>query len=154
MSKSSTIELLNETDRLSTRMDWALFKAEYALDPEKDHNNWAPGDPIHPWGVGNFVRAMAEEYSIELGFYETNVRCGACLVGWVGNEDCWMCGGPAWTEEDAYTTMLPAWLSDSLRRSPYIFRPGSADTYIWKASDPQPEDEWPSARRRVESEDV
>ena len=110
MSRNDTIELLNETDRLSARLDWQLFQYENAAVVYGDGSGWQPGEPLYKKPVrtvlslfddgpdGNWVRPMieeipADEFNSSENTEHTYGYCHYCTVGWrIFTDPCWLCG--------------------------------------------------------------
>lgn len=93
MTRSQTVDLLNETDNLESRMRWLLFQQEIAHiwngpDQVAGVPVWRPGEPIYHPQETNVLDLDFDGY-IEGSFA---VRCTSCEVSWRGDDPCWSCG--------------------------------------------------------------
>lgn len=89
MSRSDTVELLNETGDLEQKMAWILFKQEIAHIWDGGENDWHPGDPCHVVGV--VVRPMYQLIPMD-EWTSYPIRCKGCETYWAGDQPCWNCG--------------------------------------------------------------
>lgn len=113
MSRNDSIEVLNEADSTTSRIDNVLagVNLEYDWSPDID---WWPGDPLYPFpryiGSGNvrgcYILPMFEVLDDRLSVTHFGVRvdgvtlayCTDCEVGWYGgvarHTVCWSCETP------------------------------------------------------------
>lgn len=83
MSRNRTVEVLNDTDSILSRINNNIVQQDIALDPDPEID-WVPGDALHD-----------QEYDVDFTGRDTRdkkARCKPCGVSWVGLEPCWMCG--------------------------------------------------------------
>lgn len=116
MSRNTTIELLNETERLQLRMTWQLFLSENNAVVYGDGTGWQPGDPLAgPWGV-----TVNPIYDVRDDGNGLNAECVDCQVLWSGNDPCWICGKPKpeqFVRAGRYAQLSRQLLTDYIRMS-------------------------------------
>lgn len=146
MSRSDTINLLNDADDISRKLDWILFKAEVEHIWSGSSKEWRPGDPIHQVPIYKHVlygllEATGQQYirpMIEFidpdGYFEPDTgewvetgemqepRCIECMTFWVGPDPCFSCG-----------TKI-----EQCRPMPIEFEDQDSLSYTWYADDPEP----------------
>ena len=103
MSRNTTIELLNATDRIQARLDWQLFCHENDRVVYGDGSGWQPGEPLFAKPSRSIFRLVQGEQWIrhmleEIDEFEDLTEplmygyCHHCCVGWMHLADsCWVC---------------------------------------------------------------
>jgi hypothetical protein len=118
MTRSQTIEVLNETISMQDRINRVVFIQETTLDYSTP--GWKPGEPLYPdprehlTQDSMYVRPVFELRDQVMTYCRGDdfgdllhlLWCQKCDVGWDEYDECWLCGtlpDPKWNPSARYT---------------------------------------------------